>query len=337
MAASTVAHTDSINESHLLEGFVDSQLTPEACDIEYWLHTAPQGSLRGLTRGHTPGLAVPPYMLEPGPLRETSLQEFAFRTTTEEMTARNLSHLVLKAPTRATMNFFATQLIDEARHADVFRWHLVELGIPREHLEAEMAKIIGQKRETILRPLEEFALDIVAKPGGDFIGGVIFLTVIGEGTLAPAAEMSERKWRMLDPSASEISRGANLDEVRHLGVGTSVVRHYLRQHPDERERLLALIERGMRLWQELPVAQLLIEREQLFQEGMERYEHLLGDYELIPGRPLVKTTIEERIMLQAGWSLEMKHQRLAWMGLAEETIAIESNEERTHERKDHAY
>ena len=299
----------------LIDGSAEVGLTPEMCNLEFWLQTTPQGSLRGLVHGHAPNLAVPRHMLEPGPLREASLKEFAFRATTEQMTARNLSHLVRTAPDQATMDFFATQLIDEARHADVFRWHLVEMGIPRAELEARMAEIVGDKRETILRPLEEFALDLIAQRDGDFIGGVIFLTVIGEGALAPAAEMSERKWRLFDPPASEISQGANVDEVRHLGVGAEVVRAYVEKHPEERDRLLTLIMRGLKLWQELPILPLLVEREMLFQAGMQQHKHLLGDYELVPGRRLADTTVEERIGLQAHWSDEMRGRRLAQMGL----------------------
>src|SRR5439155_19640709 len=158
----------------LIDGAAEAGLTPEVCDLEFWLQSTPS-ALRGLTRGHRPGLVVPHHMLEPGPLREASLQEFAFRATTEQMTARNLSYLVRTAPDQATMDFFATQLIDEARHADVFRWHLVEMGIPRAQLNAKMAEIVGAKRDSILRPLEQFALELMTQDGGDFIGGVIFL------------------------------------------------------------------------------------------------------------------------------------------------------------------
>ncbi|HEU5321359.1 MAG TPA: hypothetical protein VFX28_11175, partial [Methylomirabilota bacterium] len=62
-------------EPTLVAGAVDARLTPEVCDIEHWLHAAPQGSLRGLTRGHRRHTQVPPRMLAPGPLREACLQE----------------------------------------------------------------------------------------------------------------------------------------------------------------------------------------------------------------------------------------------------------------------
>ncbi len=315
-----VKQPERTNQASLIDGAAQAGMTPEVCDLEFWFKST-RDSLNGTVRGHAPGLAVPRHMLEPGPLRDACLKEFAFRATTEQMTARHLSHLVRLAPDQVTMDFFATQLVDEARHADVFRTHLVDVGIPRDSLQEHMAQIVGTKRDTILRPLEEFALDLIAGDDGDFIGGVIFLTVIGEGALAPAAEMSERKWYLLDPPASQVAHGTNVDEVRHLGVGAEVVRAHVERHPDERGRLLELIGRGLKLWQELPILPLLIEREALFQAGMAPLRHLLGDYELVPGRRLADTTVEERIGLQGHWSDEMRGQRLEHMGLASPSLA----------------
>src|SRR5262245_52234332 len=105
MTLAMVKQAARVDAPSLIDGSADAGLTPEICDLEFWLQST-QVSLRGLTRGHAPGLAVPRHMLEPGPLREASLQEFAFRATTEQMTARNLSHLVRTAPDQATMDFF---------------------------------------------------------------------------------------------------------------------------------------------------------------------------------------------------------------------------------------
>jgi hypothetical protein len=305
---------------NLVDGAAEAGLTPAVCDLEYWLQTS-RNALHGKIRGHAPGLEVPRHMLEPGPLREACLKEFAFRATTEQLSARYLSHLVRLAPDQPTMDFFATQLIDEARHADVFRSHLVELGIPRSELATRMAEIVGTHFDTVLRPMEEFALDLVAGPENDFIGGVVVLTAIAEGPRAPSAEMSARKWRVFDPPVAEVAHGANLDEARHLGVGAEIVRAHVERHPEERSRLLELIQSGLKLWQELPIAPLLVEREMLFQAGMEQHRHLLGDYELVPGRRLADTTVEERSGLQADWVDEIRGRRLVRMGLAGSSLA----------------
>jgi hypothetical protein len=221
---------------------------------------------------------------------------------------------VLHAPDIDTMEFFATQLIDEARHSSVFRGHLLELGVARDELPATIERVAGEDREKILVPLEDFGLPL--GPQADFIGGVCVLTVLVEGVLAPAAQLSELKWRLLDPAAAGIERAAGIDEIRHLTVGSAVIRQYLQAYPGERPRLKDLIERGRALWGRLPVLDMILRREKLFSAGMQPLRHVIGDYELAPGQRLIDSTPEERLMMAATWSLQMQENRLSAMGLS---------------------
>lgn len=314
MASKKYRETDWNDAPDLFDGSTHLELTPEQCDIEYWMQAVAWGTLQGQVHGHAPDAVVPSYLLEPGPLRDAVLEEYAFRTISEEMGTRAISHMVRTAPTRATMDFFATQLFDEARHAAVFRRHLLDLGVPAGELDAFIEKTIGDKRDAVLVPLERFALETA---GGreDFIVAAVMLTVIVEGVLAPAAEMSERKWRLLDPPAAQTARGANIDEIRHLCVGSNVVRRYLEQNPAERPRLLGLVGQGLELWKELPIRDVIVRRETLFQAGLKQVAHILGDYELVPGRRLVDTSIEERLGIQMQWSHQMQVTRMGYMGL----------------------
>ncbi|MFI1937054.1 VlmB-like protein [Streptomyces purpureus] len=298
----------------LLEGAQTIELTPEECDIAYWLRAVPQGTLRGDPMGRTAGVSVPAHMKEDGPLRQAVMQELAFRSMAEEKAARALTRLVAYAPDLTGMDFFTTQLMDEARHAYAFRGHLLELDVPESELAATMEELAGADREAVLTPLEEFGLDVM-ETGRDYIGGVVTLTVLVEGVLAPTAELSERKWRPFDPAAAEIERAAGIDEIRHLSVGSTIVRRHLRAHPEEAGRLAELLERGTRLWERLPVAELTHRRELLYQQGMEQYGDLVGDYELWPGRRLLDTTAEERMATAAEWARRTQRSRLAYMGL----------------------
>lgn len=309
------AEADLDRAPGLLDGAMSLELTPQTCTLEYWLGAVAQGTLRGLAKGgHRADAAVPDWMCAPGPLRQALIEEFAFRSIAEEKATRALSYLVLHAPDIECMEFFATQLIDEARHSSVFRGHLLELGVPRGELHATIEHVAGADREAVLVPLEEFGLPL-GRDAGDFIGGVIVLTVLVEGVLAPAAELSERKWRLLDPAAAEIERAAGVDEIRHLTVGSAIVKQYLAEHPHELPRLKELIERGRAMWSSLPVLDMILRRERLFQQGMLQHADLLGDYELEPGTRLVDSTPEQRLMMAATWSMQMQDSRLAYMGL----------------------
>jgi len=197
----------------------------------------------------------------------------------------------------------------------VFRNHLLELGISPDELQATIDRVATADVESVLVPLEEFGLPL-GRDHADFIGGVIVLTVLVEGVLAPAAELSERKWRLLNPAAAEIERAAGVDEIRHLTVGSAIVKQWLEAHPEDLPRLKDLIERGRAMWGNLPVLDMILRREKLFQEGMLELAGVVGDYELEPGKRLIDSTPDERLMMAATWSLEMQDSRLAYMGLS---------------------
>ena len=292
----------------LLDGAMNVELTAEDCGIRSWLGSVAQGTLRGRLDGHDPALTLPAHMREPGPLRDALAREYAFRSIAEEKATRALSCLVASAPTVATMEFYATQVLDEARHAMVFRNHVHALGF------AEVTALVADDVRTILDPLEEFSVPVMRH---DFIGGVVTIAIILEGALAPTAELAERKWWPLDPAAAEIDRGAGIDEIRHLTVGAAIAKQHLEECPEDRDRLAALIRDGMRLWARLPVAEVVHRREVLFQQGLARHADVVGDYEVWPGRRLVDTTPEERQAKAEQWSREMRASRLAYIGLGE--------------------
>ncbi len=301
----------------LVDGAIGTELSAGECGVAYWLGAVPQGTLRGHVLGHGPESVTPEFMREPGPLREALASELAFRSLAEEKATRAIGYLVALAPDNDCMEFYSTQLIDEARHAMVFRSHLIELGVAAYSLAECVERIAGADRDAILVPLEEFGLRTL-RDRRDFIGGVVVLTVLVEGVLAPAAELSERKWRPLDPAAADIERGAGIDEIRHLVVGSSIAREYLLARPDERQRVLDLIAEGRELWDTLPTADVLYRREQLFSDGLRRHAAAVGDYEIWPGRRLIDTTASERLETATTWADRMGRARLAYMGLADD-------------------
>jgi hypothetical protein len=300
----------------LVEGASRLELSPEQCHLDYWFSAAPRGTLRGLVNGHSPEAPIPDYMLKPGPLREAIMSEFAFRSIAEEKATRAISYLVANAPDIANVEFFGTQLIDEARHSRVFRGHLLELGVPEADLFSTIEKIAGEDSRRILVPLEDFALPL-GRDQRDFVAGVVILTILVEGVLAPAAELSYAKWLLLDPAAAEIERGANIDEIRHLTVGSAVIRNHLLEHPEVKPHVLDVITRGRKLWGELPTSEVIFKRELYFQEGLKEHADVVGDYEIWKGRRLIDTSPEERLMTANTWSREMQDSRLRYMGLPE--------------------
>lgn len=320
-APSVPVEADWDNAPSLLDGAMNLALTAQQCDLAYWLGAVAQGTLRGRAEtGHTADEPTPDHMKTEGPLRQALTLELGCRSVAEEQGTRVLAYYVAGASGIAEMDFFATQLMDEARHSMVFRHHLVEMGTPADRLHETIADLSADYKREVLDPILGFALQAV-RDEGDFIGGVGVFTIIIEGILAPAAELSERKWDRLDPAASAIARGAAIDEIRHLTVGSSIVRDHLRRHPEYRTRLMDIIRRGRALWDEIPDRKYVLEREELFQEGMHQHADLLRDYEAWPGRRLLETTPDERYTIAEKWTDEMAVARLKYMGL-EEAIEI---------------
>lgn len=300
----------------LAEGARRTDLTVDRCDLHYWIRNVVQGTWNGLVNGHRPEAETPPHMKRPGPLRDAMIHELAFRSLAEAIAARVLSYLVIHAPDRNSMEFYVTQVADEARHSAVFRGHLLEMGISDADLPEVIERYAGEGRETVLKPLEDWILGVM-RDEQDFLGGVVCITILVEGVLAPAAEISELKWRLLDPAAAQIEWGANIDEIRHLTVGASIVRKAIEKDPSVKERLLTVIRRGVTLWNELPTDDIILQRERLFQKGITDFEELLASYELLPGVLLLETTPEQRMQLAYDRQRELQRSRLGYMHLEE--------------------
>ncbi|MFC9244740.1 VlmB-like protein [Streptomyces sp. NPDC057136] len=300
----------------LVDGASTLELTAASCNLQYWFGAVPQGTLRGKVLGHDESVVPLEVTSRPGPLNQALTQELAFRTIAEEKATRALGYMVALAPDNDSMEFYATQLIDEARHAMVFRSHLLSLGVAEPELFDVIEKLAAADRDAVLVPLETLGLEVL-RDQGDFIGGVVVLTILVEGVLAPAAQLSELKWRIFDPAAADVERGAGIDEIRHLTVGSSIAREHLQKHPEDKPRVIELITRGRKLWDSLPAADMVLRREALFQEGLDQHADLVGDYEIWPGRRLVDTTVEERVRTAHEWAESMQQKRLVYMGLEE--------------------
>ncbi|MDQ3936677.1 MAG: VlmB-like protein [Actinomycetota bacterium] len=311
-------HADFQRAPGVMEGSMEYELSPDECNIPWWIDSVAQGAWMGLDRGKRPGSEVPDYLRAPGPLRDSLMVEFAFRSLTEWEAVRICALASASAPEVRTMEFFATQTLDEARHAETFRDHLLDLGVPREELLDTVERLARPDAIKLIKPLWDWGwpqFQNGKEAGTWFIDTVVIITILLEGVLAPTSELSERKWKPFSPATADIERGACVDEIRHLSVGSWVIREHVQNNPGDKDRMVELVAEGRQIWATLPTAEIVYAREKLFQEGLEQHGHVIGDYELIEGRPLVDTTPEERMQIALEWSTEIQASRLEYMGL----------------------
>jgi hypothetical protein len=311
-------HADFNRAPGLLEGATTYELSPDECGVEFWLTSVAQGTLHGLVRGRRPDSAVPDFLRAPGPLRDSLMAEFAFRSLTEVEATRICALATAAAPNPAYMEFFATQTLDEARHADSFRSHLVDLGVPAAELHETVERVARQDTLRLVDPMWQWGNSVLERNAASrFIDIVSVITVLLEGVLAPVTELSELKWKGISPATADIERSACVDEIRHLSVGSWIIRQHVRDTPSDTHRLVELIAEGRQIWAQLPTAEIIFAREQQFQEGILLHRDKIGDYEIFPGRRLVDTTAEERLLRALQWSEDIQRSRLAYMGLSD--------------------
>lgn len=309
----------------VMESIDSLRLSPRECNLDYWYRNVASNFTAHLVNGHEPDAIVPEWMIAEGPFREAILTEFAFRSIAEEKAARAISHLVLAAPTSIEMNFYATQLIDEARHADAFRAHMGEIVGSDTNLDDLVEGYAALGRANVLDPLEEFALRILGEDDS-FIAGVAVLTILVEGVLAPTGELSERKWLVVNPAGAGVERGAAIDELRHLAVGSEIIKDAVAADPSIAARISAIVNEGLTLWAQLPIVEEMRKRETLFEEGLDRVRNgdapaalcdSLHTYECWPGVRLLDTDVETRLNTALSWSGRAQLTRLEYMGLSD--------------------
>lgn len=291
-----------------------SRMPLQEWGLERWIREVPQTTLVGLENGHAPQAVVPGCIMHEGPLRQALIAELSFKTICERMATEGLAQLLQIAPDNASFEYLTTQIFDEARHASIFRNHLVEIGAADDSAVDSFIQLANVKAvREILQPLSEYFTRHVVEHKR-FINGVVIITIILEGVLAPSSELSELKWRVFDPAAAQIQHGANVDEVRHLLVCSEIVRALLIKQPGLLDEVNECLDEGMQIWSQVPIQELVLRRENLYQEGMQQHSWL-ADSVYIDETPLVQTTPESRMQTAERWSEQMQASRLRFMGL----------------------
>ncbi len=133
------------------------------------------------------------------------------------------------APNRHSKIFLATQVVDEARHLEVFMHRLAQLGVTDP--EAEIERRANANLLEFKRRLHEL-VDARDWEAAVFAQNVILETM--ESTVF--SSHAERA----DPLTAEILDGVIKDERRHLGFGENDLGRLLFEQPQVRQRLADL-------------------------------------------------------------------------------------------------
>jgi hypothetical protein len=131
------------------------------------------------------------------------------------------------APDDNARMFLATQVIDEARHVEVFSHRLKLLG--KEDLEETMRKYVNPRMFAFHDHMRARVCD-----SRDFVGGVIGQNLALEGLALGFFEFNAALLEDVDPGTAHVLKTVLLDERRHVGFGLMRLKSLLDHQPDKR-------------------------------------------------------------------------------------------------------
>ncbi|MEI2697895.1 MAG: ferritin-like domain-containing protein [Microthrixaceae bacterium] len=205
-------------EPHLLE---EDEFLREVQSFSFWFE-AVEGYLGDRPLGHDPGLADGLDAAE----REQLVTVLCNYCVGETAALEASSGLVRLASNNTSQIFMATQVADEARHVEVFRRRLGDLGVddPDAAIDRHANPALLEFRRHLLAFVD----------AGDWD-----LAVFAQNVLLETMEDTVFRFHQAtaDPVTAQILEGVVADERRHLGFGENDLGRRLARDPQRRQRL----------------------------------------------------------------------------------------------------
>jgi hypothetical protein len=250
-----------------------------------------------------------PALWEDALLRQIYLLDIASFITAERTSMLAVSGMVGCAPDETSQIHLSTQVLDEARHFEIFCRRMADFGITPEQ-RTQLEQIVTTPE---LRSFYDLILEQVDKR--DFIGASLAQNITMEGMAYPIYRYEIKYWSRFDPSLSHIIRGAFADEAHHVGFGESIIRSQLKELGSEkRNAMIALLHDMQRLMAE--VFEKMIKRFiGLYQQAANNHMDLVGDLEIFRGYRMADLTEEQQVRLLLGEIKTEQATRLSRIGV----------------------
>ena len=294
------------NEPHLLSGDWDNG----TFGIQRWLERTPWQSLRDTSFGYSADVAPPSKLLWEDPLLNQIYKlDIATFLTAEKVSVEGISRLVSLAPDEGSQVFMATQVLDEARHFEVFCRRLADFGVGP----AERNELMDRVTTPEMRKFYDLIIEQVDK--GDYVTALIAHNVVLEGMAYPVYRYEIKYWSSLDAGLCQIIRGAFADEVHHVSYGEAFIRALIAGDVALKNRTMALIRDFERLMTEVFEA-VIHHYIGLYQMAANAHMDVMGDTMIFPGHKMADLTEEDQVRLLLADVKGEHASRLATIGLA---------------------
>jgi len=257
--------------------------------VQSWFERTAWKTLHGTRYGRPVDEPCPsPHLWEDPLLRQIYLLDIASFITAERTSMEAVAGMIACAPDAPTQIHLSTQVLDEARHYEVFCRRLADFGLTPE----KRRQLEQQVTTRAMRAFYDMIYEQVDKR--DFIGASLAQNITMEGMAYPIYRYEIRYWSRFDPSLSRIIRGAFADEAHHVGFGEAVVRDQLKQLSVDKRNYMVRLLRDMQTLMTEVFEQVIKHYIGLYQEAANNHLDLIGDLEIFPGRTMATMSEEEQ-------------------------------------------
>jgi hypothetical protein len=257
-------------------------------EIEYWLKRTAWRNLKDTVYGIKKGLEEVPHLIHDDPmLRMAYIIDLSTFVHAEKLALEAVAASIPFAENEECQMFLATQVMDEARHYEVFKHRLKDLGLTNE----EITKVLANFNTKSFKKFESMVWEQIDKK--DLLGSTIALNIMLEGLAHPVYRYEMKYWARLDPGMSNLIKGALQDEVQHANFGEVYAKRMIECSSEARNK-------ARRLFGEFKIVvdELFDESRKnyvrLYQEVANNHMDLMRDLEIFPGIFMGHTTEEEQ-------------------------------------------
>lgn len=277
--------------------------------IQYWLERTAWKNLKDTSYGVKKEDEEPSEILFEDPLlRQVCLIDLATFVINEKVAVDATSASVRFAPDEEAQKFSATQVLDEARHLEVFTNRIHKLGLDKTQKDTLLSRYTTPE----MQKFHDLIYEQVDKQ--DFLATTIALNVILEGLAAPLYKYEALYWSRLDTGMSELVTGAFRDEVQHIGFGENLVKYYLKSGRIKNSAVTKTI-REFRMLIDDVFDSMVHHYINLYQEAANGVMDIVGDIEIFPGHKIYNTSEEDQVKLLLAEVEKEYRKRLSKIGL----------------------
>lgn len=229
LVAELARYADDADADDVDESVSEELRHKKLYDVQHW-RTYTGRYLDDTTYGYDP--EVPPLTQEqfrelPSAVYHAVVGAVAGGLAGERIAFECSAALCAYAPDDAARMFLATQVIDEARHVEVFTHRLKLLG--KHDIDATLHQYVNPRMFAFHDAMRERVLE-----SRDFVGGVIGQNLALEGLALGFFEFNASLLAELDPGTSRVLETVLLDERRHVGFGLVRLRELCEDSPKSR-------------------------------------------------------------------------------------------------------